>query len=176
MTDINDFKSSSISQANKYQLAFKRMPAVQYFCQKVTLPGLELSQMKQATPFRVIPIAGNRLEYTSFDISFLLDEEYVSWYEIFIWMHSLGMPTSYDDYRNIARTATNLTPGRPQYSDATLSILSVKNNPIMNFVFEDCFPVALSAIVFDVASSPETPIQIDASFQFKNYTMQRITT
>ncbi len=175
MSDTTNLKSQSILQPTKFQLSFKRMPSVQYFCQRVILPGAEIKPLQQKTPFKNKMLAGNKIEYTSFDISFLLEEEMISWEEILNWMKDLGIEEGYPTFNKLKQLPDAAISTKPQYSDATLIVLSTKNNPIIKFTFFDCFPITLSPIVFDTASTPSDSIRIDASFGFFYYNMERIT-
>ena len=173
-TSITDFKTSSLLYPNKFVLTFKRIPGVQYFCKKVSLPGIELGMVTQQTPFINKPLPGNKMSYTPFEISFMVDENMVSWEEIHNWLKDLGRKTGYQDYRALATEGNNVDPIKPQYSDATLTVLSVKNNPLMHFDFYDVFPLTLSAIVFDTELSPDEPVIIESSFGFLQYTLRRV--
>jgi len=66
-------------QSSKFILAFNRLPTVQYFCQEANLPGVTLGVIEYATPLRDVPIAGNKLSYNEFDITFIVDEQLQSW-------------------------------------------------------------------------------------------------
>ena len=63
------------------------------------------------------------------------------------------------------------TPANALFSDATLTILSNKNNPIVNVLFRDIYPVALSALDFTQTATDveyQTAV-IDFSYQLYEF-------
>ena len=69
-------------QVNKYKLTFARCPNIQYFCQAVNVPGISLSEISRQTPFVDTYVPGEKAIYDSLNITFMIDEELVSWLEI----------------------------------------------------------------------------------------------
>ncbi len=55
------------------------------------------------------------------------------------------------------------------YSDATLSILSNKNNPIVEVRFSDIFPVALTGLSFSQDATDVTYQTAQIVFKYKLY-------
>ncbi len=167
--------STSLLQATKFQLSFKRLPDVQYFVQEFDLPGGSIQPLVQPTPFKNRPIPGNKLEYEELAITFLVEETMNSWNEIHTWLIRLGIETGYQDYKDLRRMINVKSDDQlPQYSDATLTVLSTQNNPRIRFNFVDCFPVSLGKIHFDTKSSAEDVLTCEASFAFFYYEMERI--
>ena len=60
---------------------------------------------------------------------------------------------------------------QPQYSDASLIMLSSANNPVYEFKLYDCFPISLSSFVVSSTDSPENVITADATFRYNYYDM-----
>jgi hypothetical protein len=58
---------------------------------------------------------------------------------------------------------------KQQYSDATLTVLSALNNPILRVEFTNMFPVSLSDIYFDTKQSADDVISADATFVFDQF-------
>lgn len=175
-TLFNQPQNTSLLQPTKFQLAFKRLPDVQYFLQKFTLPGGSIQALEQATPFKNRPIPGNKLSYETLTITFLVEESMNSWDEIHTWLKGLGIEEGYKDYRDLRR-AINVASNDPfpQYSDATLTILSTQNNPRIRFNFLDCFPVRLGDIDFDTKMNADDVITCEAEFAFFYFTKENIT-
>ena len=55
------------------------------------------------------------------------------------------------------------------YSEATLSILSATNNPILRVQYHGLFPISLSDVQFDTTLSADTIITADANFGFEYF-------
>lgn len=182
--------NKSLIQRTKYQLTFNRIPDVSFFCQRVTLPGLQLNSTEQPTPFINRPVAGEKLIHENLDIVWLLEEDMVSWEEIHKWMTGIGLQTGYEDFNKlstISRITTpnainrNLSGGTQKldvqkmiYSDATLTVLSTQNNPRLRFKFHDCFPIALDNIIFDSEANADEIVTCTSSFRFFYYEIERI--
>ena len=57
------------------------------------------------------------------------------------------------------------------YGDATLTVMSSKNNPIMEVRFSDLYPVSLGALQFDQQLTDVTYLTATATFSYKLYEM-----
>lgn len=176
MTEIlTQPKSVSLLQSSKFQLNFKRAPDIQYFCQKVKLPGGKVNPVEQVTPFKNRMVAGHKLEYETLDITFLVEEYMYSWDEIHRWLKDIGTETGFGDYRDLRRTSPVANLGQSAaYSDAILTVLSTQNNPKIRFHFKDCFPISLGDIDFDTTKSAEEAITVDCQLGFFYYDLERV--
>jgi hypothetical protein len=111
--------------------------------------------------------------------TFLVDEALKSWLEVHDWIRAMTFPTDFKEYRNLGllsktagiRQATGLPP---QYSDATLTILSSANNPSYTFKFYDVFPTSLSTFVMSTTDSPDTAITADATFRYSYFDVAKV--
>ena len=64
-------------------------------------------------------------------------------------------------------TAANL-PGI-NLGDATLTILSNKNNPLVEVRFQDVYPVSLGALQYDQSPTDVNYLTVNAEFDYKIY-------
>ena len=55
------------------------------------------------------------------------------------------------------------------FSDATLTILSNKNNPIIQIFFQDMFPVSLSGLEYNQDATDVEYIKAEAEFAYNIY-------
>jgi hypothetical protein len=55
------------------------------------------------------------------------------------------------------------------YSDATLTILSNKNNPLVEVRFADLFPVSLSSLSYNNQATDVDYLTAEISFRYKLY-------
>jgi hypothetical protein len=156
-------------QASKFILAFNRLPTVQYFCQEANLPGVTLGEATFATPLRDVPIAGNKLSYNEFDITFIVDEQLQSWNELYKWLLAIGSPKSTDERQRLNQLQNEFTTGNSYYSDATLTIMSALNNPLLRVNYHRMFPLSISDIKFDTQLSADTIVTATASFQYEYF-------
>ena len=164
-------------QPNKFLLEFARTPNLQYFCQAISVPGISLSEAIIMTPFIDLYAPGEKAIYDILNVTFLVDEHLTSWLEIHDWIKAMTFPENFEEYQQLPRMqrAAGLQSTKtPQYSDATLTLLSSSNTPTWRFKFVDCFPTSVSAIVMSAADSPETQVTADATFRFSYYDVEKL--
>lgn len=165
-------------QPNKFSLSFTRTPNVQFFCQTVSVPGIALSEVPQTTPFVDVYVPGEKAIYDILNITFIVDENLESWREIHDWIRAMTFPHDFTEYQSLAtlgRNASGRSVSKPQYSDATLNILTSNNNPNYSFKFYDCFPTSLSNFVMSATDSSDTVITADVTFRYSYYDIKKYT-
>ena len=182
MTALNRNPSNTnLKQSTKFKLNFDRLPGMTYFCQSANFPGVSVSEIVRSTPFVDLYIAGEKLVYDTFNVTFLVDEEMRDWTEIHDWLRGMAFPTDFKEYMNLSRQSnqgyTRSTFGikdNATYSSATLTLYSNKNNPNFRIKFVDMFPISLSTVIFNTQDSAENIITADASFRFSYYDYDRL--
>lgn len=178
MTAINRNPTNpNFLQPNKYQLNFGRSPNVRYFCQSLSVPGISLSEIPQNNPFVDVYVPGEKAIYDLLNITFIVDEELKSWLEIHDWIRAMTFPKEFEEYKQLDRLnkyTTNIPTVKPQYSDATITLLSSSNTPYYNFRFYDVFPTTLSTFVMSATDSPDTIITADATFRYSYFDVEKL--
>jgi hypothetical protein len=166
------------AQSTKFQLHFDRLPYMTFFCQAANIPGISIDAVPQSTLFVGLFTPGDRLYYETLDIRFIVDEDYRSWQGVHDWLRGVAFPHDFEEYVDLKFQTRGLPPGinnlPPQYSDATLSIYTNKNNENFKIRFVDCFPISLSAIHFDTENNADNIIYCDASFKYSYYNIVRV--
>ena len=170
----------------QFKLVINQLPKVEFFAVTANIPAITLGDAVFPTPFKEIPIMGDTVTYDNFEMSFQVDEyleNYVSMHE---WITAIGFPknrTQFSSFRSATSTTPNTTkgistdigdvkpatPANPLFSDMTLTILSNKNNPIVEVRFQDAYPVALSGLDYSQQATDVEYIQASASFTYKLY-------
>ena len=153
-------------QASKFILTFDRIPTVQYFCQEANLPGVSMGKATINTPSLDLYSPGNKLSYSPFDISFTVNEGATDWQELYNWFLSMGSPKGLEERKRLSDIQSNRNSGSKSFSDATLTIFSALNNPIIRVRFINTFPTSLSDLQFDTKSSADEIITANASFNY----------
>ena len=162
--------NTNLLQPTKYLLIFDRIPTAQYFCQSANIPGISIGSSTHSTPLADIPIVGDKLQYSTFEITFTVDEKLMSWRNIHDWFRSIASPKSFDERNQLSRIQNfNRLSHLQNYSDSTLTILSALNNPIIRLKFYNMFPVSLSDINFDVKDSADDIITATATFMYEYF-------
>lgn len=167
--------NTNFLQPNKFALNFSRVPAIQYFCQGVSVPGISLSEVPRNTPFVDLYSPGEKAIYDLLNVTFYVDEELKSWIEIHDWIRAMTFPTDFEEYVNLKNLSSNIpNVDKPQFSDATVTIYSSSFKPYYRFKFYDCFPTSLSSFVMSAPDTPENIITADATFRFSYYNIDKL--
>jgi len=156
-------RPDNIDFANPTQFRFviQKLPNTEFFITGANVPGISSPPAEQGSPFKAIPQANNVLEYEPLEITFLLNEDYSNYEEVYNWLMGLGFP---EDYKQSERT----------YSDATLIILTNKNNPIAKFTFHDTFPTSLSGVNYSVQATDTSQIEITVTLDYTIFKFEKL--
>ena len=174
------------SSPTQFKFSINQIPKVEFFTQSANLPGINLGEVVIPTPYKDIPYVGDKVTYENLDIQFIVDEHLENYIEMHNWMIGIGFPKSRQQFTNFRSTTSNTSnaagkaqtdigkvglsvPERPLYSDATLSILSNKNNPLVEIRFSDCFPVSLSGLDYTQQVSDVEYLTASVDFRYKLY-------
>ena len=193
MTTTNTYnrQPTKLDYASPTQFKFNviKLPKVTYFCTAVNVPGVSLGgTIDQQTRFKDIPQPGDKLTYTDLTMTFLVDENLENYQEIHGWLVGLGFPRSHTEFQNlvgagtdrfpISNTSVSTEPGKVKYgttdqgptlSDATLTVLSSKNNPQVEIRFRDLFPVSLSGLQYDQQATDVDYLTSQVTFRYTIY-------
>ena len=168
MSKLTESQPTNLNQLNvvSFDVSFSRLPAVQYFCQRISLPTVVLGETNEPTPFLNLPIEGDTLTFEAMSLSFIVDEDLQNYISIYNWMTALGFPRDYAQFAILKEPgAANQTDSK--YSDLTIVLHTNKSNPNYKIKFTDCFPTSLSSIQFDATPTGMDPIVVDATFNFR---------
>ena len=97
MSKLTESQPTNLNQLNvvSFAVSFSRLPEVQYFCQRISLPTVVLGETNEATPFLNLPLEGDTLTFESLSLSFIVDEDLQNYISIYEWMTALGFPRDY---------------------------------------------------------------------------------
>ena len=172
------------SSPTQFRFMINQLPKVQFFTTAANIPDLSLGEAVIPTPYKDIPIMGDKITFGNLDVSFIVDEHLENYVSIHNWLIGIGFPKNRQQFSSFrsdtsnnptsAKTVSvdrvgNATPDRGMYSDATLTILSNKNNPLVEVRFTDIFPVSLSALSYDNAATDVDYLTAQISFRYKLY-------
>ena len=172
------------SSPTQFRFMINQLPKVQFFTTAANIPDISLGEAVIPTPFKNIPLMGDKLTYGNLEVSFIVDEFLENYITIHNWLIGIGFPKSRTQFSSFRSDTSNnptsaktvspdtvgaATPDRGMYSDATLTILSNKNNPLVEVRFSDLFPVSLSALSYDNAATDVAYLTSQISFRYKLY-------
>ena len=173
----------------QFRFGIHQLPKVEFFTVSANLPGISAGTVTHATPFKDIPIMGEKLDYENLSISFIVDEYLENYISLHNWMVGIGFPEKREQFRTF-RDVTSDTPASGKtpptdlvgkaipdiamYSDAFLQILSNKNNPILEVNFENTFPISLSALDFSQSATDVEYMIATAEFAYQIYEIKTL--
>jgi hypothetical protein len=162
--------NKSFLSNNKFDFVLDRIPNFTFFVQSVNLPSLALQSTTVNTPFAQLSIPGNQLSFGQLTMSFMVDENMQSWYELYNWMFQLGNPTTLNKVGTL-----NGKPGsnNSTTSDGTLFIKTNSNNPMWKVNFFEMYPNDLGDITFSTAETQEF-ITSTVTFNYTYYVVSQI--
>lgn len=161
-------------QPNKFQLNFARAPSLQFFTQSVNFPGLSMNDVPRATPFVDLYEPGEKVNYDTLNITFLVDELLTSWFEVHDWIRALTFPTDFREYQKLGQLSPDTNQNFPQFSDCSITILNSAQKPTFRIKFVDCFPIALSTLIFSTTDDPNNILTADATFRFAYFDIAKL--
>ena len=178
------------SSPTQFRFLINQLPKVQYFTTEGNIPSITLDELELGTPLKNIPLMGSKLEYEDLSITFIVDENLENYIEIHTWLTAIGFPKDKSQFTDFRSKTSNVktssrgeskdigdvrasTPEIAMTSDAIMTILTNKNNPVVECRFRDVFPTSLSGLSY---SQNQTDVEyLTASVDFK-YTIYEIIT
>ena len=159
-----------------FRFTLNRAPKVSFFGNSANIPALTLGIADQRTYLKNIPIPGDKIQFADFNFTFLVDEDLENYLEISNWIRGLGFPESLEEIYDFQAADPNMKQPEKStmnlYSDATLSVLTSKENPNFKVVFKDMFPYELSTLNFDASAEDINYFTAEVAFK---YTIFNIT-
>ena len=178
----------------QFKFGIHQLPKVEFFTTTAQVPGIALSDVIIPTPFKSIPMQGDQLTFDNLTINFIVDEFLENYLSLHEWMIGIGFPKNrkqFSDFKtNISNTPASArsnsstssdigdvqpaSPNNALFSDATLTILSNKNNPIVNVLFRDLYPIALAALDYNQAATDVEYLTASVDFAYQIYEIEAI--
>ena len=178
------------SSPTQFRFLINQLPKEQYFTTEANIPGITLGEGQFNTPLKDIELLGDKLTYEDLTITFIVDENLENYIEMHTWLTGIGFPKDRSQFREFRSETSNVktstrgeskdigdvkasTPELAMTSDAVMTILTNKNNPVVECRFADVFPTSLSGLTY---SQNQTDVEyLTAEVNFK-YTIYEIVT
>ena len=175
----------------QFRFGINQLPKVEFFTVSANVPSINLGDAIFPTPFKDIPVMGDKLTYDNLSISFIVDEYLENYISLHEWMTAIGFPknrTQFKDFRsntsNVAQSTQGTsqdigdvqpaTPANALFSDAYLMILSNKNNPIVEITFHNMYPALLGALEYNQGATDIEYITVSANFAYQIYEIKTL--
>ena len=155
----------------------QRCPKVSFFSNTAQIPGIDLGVATQPNYLNDIPRPGEKLQFSDFNLRFLVDEDLKNYMQIQNWMRGLGFPESlaeiYSEYTEYAELYNRKFNRSEEllYSDATLEVLNSTMNPQFLVKFKGMFPISLTTLDFDATPTDVDYFTAECTFKYTVYTI-----
>ena len=169
----------------QFKFGIHQLPKVEFFTVAVNVPAINIGITYYPTPLKDIPMMGDKVTYDNLTISFIVDEYLENYLSLHEWITGIGFPKDrkqFSDFKTASasmpgqktKQTTDLKTGQAtsvlsMFSDATLTILSNKNNPIIQIFFQDMFPVSLSGLEYNQDATDVEYMKATAEFAYNIY-------
>ena len=193
MTTTNSYSrqptSTDYASPTQFKFSVVKLPKVEFFCTSVNIPGISLGgNISQQTPFKDIPLPGDKLTYDTLSMTFIVDENLENFQEIHGWLVGLGFPRDHSEFRGLISAGSDRFPTRTEsvsteigkvkygtvdvggsYSDATLTVLTSKNNPQVEVRFRNMFPISLTGLEYNQQATDVEYLTATVNFNYEIY-------
>ena len=174
------------SSPTQFRFLINQLPKVQYFTTEANVPGITLTEGQFNTPLKDIELLGDKLTYEDLTIKFIVDENLENYIEMHTWLTGIGFPKDrkqFSEFRSVTSNMSTTTRGESKdigdvrastpelamTSDAVMTILTNKNNPVVECRFKDVFPVSLSGLTYSQNQTDVDYLTADVSFKYTIY-------
>jgi len=155
-----------------FKFTLKRAPNLNFFVQRINIPGVALPKVDTPNPLIKIPLSGDHLEYDELDVTFKVDENLQNYLEVHNWVRALGKP-SFQEYATLANKA--VYTGEGLKSDIVVTVLTSQKNSNYEFIFKDAFPISISSISFQSTDESVNYIEASARFVYTIFDIVKVT-
>ena len=145
-----DISSASVSN---FYCVFENLPNIVYFLQKFNLPGVTAKNINIERPQGAdkLPVFAHSLTYEDLTLTFLMDENFTSYFSLYNWMFE-------NQYRYYNEDC---------FTRMMLVILNNAKVPIIKMMFHSVLPTMIDTVPFESQSAE--PIIWTASFTYYSY-------
>ena len=173
----------------QFKFGIHQLPKVEFFTVSAAIPSISVGVVNVETPFKDIPMIGDKMVYDNLTITFIVDEYLENYISLHNWIRGIGFPTERKEFRTFRDVTSNVPasgkvpsadlagaaiPDKAMYSDAYLMVLSNKNNPIIEIDFQNLFPISLGALEFTQTATDVEYMTVDAEFAYEIYDVKTL--
>lgn len=173
----------------QFRFTLLKIPNVEYFTTNVNIPGISFTgDATINTRFKSIAFMGDTMDFEDLSITFLVNEDLSNYREIHDWMIGIGFPKNNEQFTSAIASEAQTNPGEPSIntqrksvgkpsvlmSDATLTILTNKNNPKVRVNFTNCFPTALTGIDYNTQVTDTEQLTATVTLKYDLYEFESI--
>ena len=169
-----------LARPSQFKFDILKVPNTTYFCQECNLPGIAFSgDAIMNTRYKAMPFMGDTLDFSPLELTILVQENLANWRELHDWMTGIGFPLNPEQFSSAIRNTDtknignagkgNVTNPSVLTCDATLTILTNKNNPTVQVKFRNIYPTSLSGLSFDTKDTSTEGLTASVTFNYDVY-------
>jgi len=168
------------ARPTQFRFDMLKIPNTQYHVTEANLPGIAFGgDAVLNSRYTSMPFMGDTLDFSPMELTFIVQENLQNWREIHDWMTGIGFPKSPTQFANAVNEATQegykepingeLTNPNVLTTDATLTILTNKNNPVIQANFRNMYPTSLSGLQFNTQDTDASPLTATVTMNYDFY-------
>jgi hypothetical protein len=143
-----------------FQLKLELFEGVDFFCQSINLPEINMPVTEVPTRFRSFPVTpGGGVTYGDFNLQFIIDEEMVNYKSIHNWIRKNG-------------GAEGHSSDEVEFSAGQLHVTTSNFNINHIIDFERLMPVNLTGMTFDATQTDQDYFTAQVIFKYTNFTIR----
>ena len=167
--DKNPQTLNMLSQID-FNFVLRRAPALQFYVQRINLPGLYSQAVMQPTTVASIARNFDKVLFKPLEVTFKIDEKLQNYLEIHNWIKAIGSPRDTKGYANLVSRTTPKDYG--VYSDISVFVVDSNRNPKFSINYSGAFPTSLSDVYFETDASDVQYITATATFEYTVYDIE----
>jgi len=173
----NQINNKSFLSPTGFKFSLVKKPKIDFFCNEISIPGINLGVAVQSSYLKQIPVPGDVLTYDDLTLRFNVDEDMENYLEVYNWLIQFGFPSSLEQYQQLLNEDEN-SKGKQTaisgMSDGSLVIYNSNYNPNIRIDFKDLFPVSLSTIQFNSQVNDIQYVTAQATFKYTIYNIVKL--
>ncbi len=156
---MNDNINTSKATNYVFKIGHPRLEKVEFYCQRASIPGLQLGSMEQPWQSGMMAMPGDSLTFGELSLTILLDEDLKSFRELYAYI--------------MERKDPHANTYNPQDTvQSYLFVTTNKNNIRFKFTFYNCWVSDIGGLEFGVES--EDVQTMDVTLKMDYYRFEEI--
>ena len=174
------------ARPTQFRFDLLKIPNTQYHITEANLPGIAFGgDAVLNSRYTSMPFMGDTLDFSPMELTFLVQENLQNWREIYDWMIGIGFPKSPTQFADAITEAQQdgaykepvngeLKNPNVLTSDATLTVLTNKNNPVIQVEFKNMYPTSLSGLTFNTQDTDASPMTATITMNYDFYEIRTL--
>lgn len=157
--------NSNLLEGTKYIFVSHNLPHLNFFANRIVLPSVSVAVAEQPTPYSTIYRAGDKPEYENLVCSFLIDEDFKVWEEVYNWIRGYSYPHDGQEYTDQKKKGI--------YGDFSVLVLKNSYESNLAFRFKNCFPTFLGQVDMNTTRNADDVMTAEVIFRYDTFDIVR---